>query len=186
MWRSATSVCQRDKFNVRQRCIARPKREIRATNSLIFILYMKKFALVIIIGMALVCVVVMAFMVFWFWSTARAVAEYLPPNPSAADVSIMVTDAKVFKRFAVRHFRFTVKESADPAAAAKLFEAELNATGWEKISVWSNGRGSSGVWHHREKLGGNLYLVFTVVMLNETTHEYAGSMVTEPYWPHKR
>jgi hypothetical protein len=144
---------------------------------------MKKIAFVIL-GTTLLCTVPVAFVLFWYWSQARDIAEYLPPNPSAVGVSITVTDAKVFNHFAVRHFRFTAKESADSAAAAKLFEAQLNAAGWERLDVCSTGRVFSSAWHHREKLSGNLQLVFTVVMFNETTHEYAGSMVTEPYWPH--
>jgi hypothetical protein len=146
---------------------------------------MKKVALVIG-GIALICILAVAFAIFWFWSKTRDIAEYLPASPTVSGVAITGADAKVFNHFAIRHFRFTTREGGDCAAVAKLFEVQLNAAGWEKVNDCSTARVSSGVWRHREKLGGNLHLVFTVVILNENAHEYAGSMVTQPYWPHNR
>lgn len=127
-----------------------------------------------------------SFAIFWFWSQSRDIVEYLPPNPSASGVSVTSSYAKVFRNFAIRHFRFTSKDSADPAEAARLFEAQLADAGWERMDGCSNGRVASEVWRHRQKLGGNLFMAFTVVRLNEATHEFFGSIVTEPYWPHIR
>jgi hypothetical protein len=146
---------------------------------------MKK-ATAAIVGIALICIVTVAFAIFWFRSKIRDVAEYLPVTPSAPGVAVTGADAKVFSHFAIRHFRFTRKDGGDPAVVAKLFEVQLSEAGWEKVSECSTARVSSAVWHHREKLGGNLHLVFTVMILDENTHEYAGSMVTQPYWPHNR
>src|SRR2546423_11750620 len=146
---------------------------------------MKK-ATAAIIGMALICIVAVTFAIFWFWSKNRDAAESLPATPSAPGVAITGADAKVFNHFAIRHFRFTREDGGDPSVVARLFELQLDGAGWEKVSECSTARVSSAVWHHREKLGGNLHLVFTVMILNESTHEYAGSMVTQPYWPPNR
>jgi hypothetical protein len=130
----------------------------------------------------MICLAGIAFILFWNWAQLRDIAEYLPPEPSATEVSISAGHAKVFNNFAVRHFRFTAKNVADAAEAARLFDSQLTTAGWEKDTTSSNGRVSSSCWHHREKLSGNLQLIFTVVLLGGTG-EYAGSMVTELYWP---
>jgi hypothetical protein len=133
------------------------------------------------VGVAVLCAAVAAFALFWIRSQQRDLAEYLPPLPAAAGVSIISMRAHVYNPFAVREFRFRTDGPTDAAAAARLFEPQLVSAGWQLVASGGSGNVFSSSWRHREKISGGLHLAFTVLQL-DPSGEFLGTMTTVPYW----
>jgi hypothetical protein len=142
----------------------------------------KKPLVTTVIGLVVLFAIVAAFALFWIRSRQRDIAEYLPPVPAAAGVSISSTGTHVYSHFAAREFRFRTGATADAAAAAKLFEPQLVSAGWQLVASGGSGNVFSSSWRHREKISGGLHLAFTVLQL-DPSGEFLGTMTTVPSWP---
>lgn len=143
---------------------------------------MKKPLVAAVIALAVLFALAVAFAFHWIRSRQRDIAEYLPPVPAVAGVSISSTEAHVHNHFAAREFRFHTTATADAAAAAKLFEPQLVSAGWELGASGGSGDVFSSSWRHREKISGGLHLAFTVLQL-DPSGEFLGTMATVPYLP---
>lgn len=142
---------------------------------------MKKQLLAAVIGLVLLFALVAAFALHWIRTRQHDIAEYLPPEPAAAGISIGSTKAHVYNHFAAREFRFRTGTPIDAAATAKLFEPQLTSAGWQLVASGGSGNIFSSSWRHREKINGGLHLAFTVLQL-DPSGEFLGTMTTVPYW----
>ena len=61
-------------------------------------------------------------------------------------------------------------------------EAALQATGWEKMQTSTSPAVSVTQWRHKEKFGGGLYLLLSIVELNAGTQHYFGTVEAFPFW----
>lgn len=119
----------------------------------------------------------------WNLNQSQAIAEYLPAQPSLAGVTIHASHAKNWGSFATRNFTFSTSTGVTAADVALLFEPHLVSAGWKKLASASESDVATTSWRHGQKINGHLYLVFSVLQLDQKG-EYLATMTTVPYWPY--
>lgn len=110
--------------------------------------------------------------------------EYMPPRPAVDSVRFTAIESTSSSQVNARHFRFATKQPEDSKpieAVAALFEPQLAAEGWEKLTANSSGNLCISSWGNKNKMGGGLRLVFSIIQL-DVRGEYFGTMEAIPYW----
>lgn len=138
--------------------------------------------LVIAFAAVLIAVVVaFIFSFFWLRDELRDVSKWLPKMEPIAGTQISAAKVQLFGEYAARHFHFSAPPAEDATAAARLFEPMLTNDKWKKTAICESGTVTAALWHHEEKLDGNLRLALTVSQLNDRG-KYLVTMVTIPYF----
>lgn len=138
--------------------------------------------LVIVFAAVLIAVVVaFIFSFFWLRDELRDVSKWLPKMEPIPGTQISAAKVQLFGEYAARHFHFRAPQAQDATAAARLFEPMLASDKWKRTAVCESGSVVATLWHHEEKLAGNLRLALTVSQLNDRG-DYLVTMVTIPYY----
>jgi amino acid transporter len=119
----------------------------------------------------------------WNYEQSHAIAEYLPSQPRLPGVTIHASHAKNWGSFATMNFTFSTGSGVKAEDAARLFEPQLASEGWKRLASASESDVATTTWRHGQKINGHLYLVFSVLQLDQKG-EYLATMTTVPYWPY--
>jgi len=116
---------------------------------------------------------------------ANNAREFLPDMPQIAGMSLLSSETTASAHFAARHFVFRESDShniPNSSDVAKQFESNLIAAGWTKIEDSASPGSAISAWRHKDKIGGGLYLVFSILQLDSRTKHYFGTMEVLPFW----